>query len=143
MCHAPEAWRKAIFDRQRSCRVAPPSHSLPFVTLQRYNVAKLSFGERYNVATVQPEPMRPDTIYSELSEAELMNLCKEALGEDSYAEWAGFWRICIRGNAQNPAKPGKVQRVMNAVIQTKREGRIKIRDLGAFAYDLFTKRFAD
>jgi len=76
------------------------------------------------------------------TEAELMKLCQETLGQDSYDEWAGFWRVCIRGNAQYPPKPEKVRRVMAAVAVDKREGK-QFRDIGAYAYDLFTKRFND
>lgn len=76
------------------------------------------------------------------AEKELMEFCREALGDKSYQEWAGYWRICIRGNANHPPKPGKVRRVMQAVLADRKEAK-QFDDVGAYAYDLFSKRFAD
>ena len=77
-----------------------------------------------------------------ISETELMNLCASALGPESSVEWGAFFRTCIRGNGQYPGKPEKVRRVMLELDRVQKEGRIKVRNPGAFAYDLY-KRFSD
>lgn len=67
-----------------------------------------------------------------ISEAGLMERCRELFGEQIMAAYGGNWRIRARQN------PGKLDRVLNDTLAAKKEGRIKTIP-AAYANDAWTR----
>ncbi len=69
-------------------------------------------------------------------ETELMKLAVEVLTKPVMEQWGGVWRKRAR------KLPRKLERVLNAVREEKKNGVQPRKDWGAFANDLW-ERFAD